>query len=155
MSKYLIEILEDANADVTTLEKHKGNQALRMLFEHAFIPEKKFELPEGAPPFKPDAAPLGMTPTNFTQEMRRLYIFTPARPLPKIRKEALFVQLLETIHPSEAKLLIAIKDQTLHKLYKNINAGVAAEYGFIPKQEKVKTGDRAPKKSQVHSVDGE
>lgn len=147
MSKYLIEILEDANADTKTLEKHKANGALRMLFEHAFIPEKKFELPEGSPPFKPDAAPLGMTPTNFTQEMRRLYIFTPARPLPKIRKEALFVQLLETIHPSEAQLLIAIKDQTLGNLYKNINAEVAAEYGFIPKQEKAEVGDSAPKKS--------
>ena len=147
MSKYLIEILEEANADPKTLQQHKANGALRMLFEHAFIPEKKFELPEGSPPFKPDAAPLGMTPTNFTQEMRRLYIFTPARPLPKIRKEALFVQLLETIHPSEAQLLIAIKDQTLGNLYKNINAEVAAEYGFIPKQEKVEAGDSAPKKS--------
>lgn len=155
MSKYLIEILEEANADPKTLEKHKDNQALRMLFEHAFLPEKKFELPEGAPPFKPDAAPLGMTPTNFTQEMRRLYIFTPARPLPKIRKEALFVQLLETIHPSEAKLLIAIKDQTLNKLYKNITSKVAAQYGFIPEQEKDKVGGRTPKKPQVHSVAGE
>ena len=155
MSKYLIEILQEANADVKTLEKHKGNQALRMLFEHAFIPEKKFELPEGAPPFKPDGAPLCMTPTNFTQEMRRLYIFTPARPLPKLRKEALFVQLLETIHPSEAELLIAVKDQTLHKLYKKINADVAAEYGFIPKQEKIKAGTTSSKKSQVHSIAGE
>lgn len=147
MSKYLIEILEEANANPKTLEQHKANGALRMLFEHAFLPEKKFELPEGSPPFKPDAAPLGMTPTNFTQEMRRLYIFTPARPLPKIRKEALFVQLLETIHPSEAQLLIAIKDQTLTKLYKNINAEVAAEYGFIPKQTEVEAGDPASKKS--------
>lgn len=155
MNKYLIEILQEANADPKTLEKHKANQALRMLFEHAFLPEKKFELPEGAPPFKKDAAPLGMTPTNFTQEMRRLYIFTAARPLPKIRKEALFVQLLETIHPSEAELLIAVKDQTLHKLYKKINADVAAEYGFIPKQEKVKAGTTASKKSQVHSIAGE
>lgn len=147
MSKFIPEILEEVNADTKALEKYKTSAALKLIFEYAFLPEKKFDLPEGEPPFKQDAAPLGMTPTNFVQEIRRFYIFTKEKQLPKVRKEALFIQLLETVHPSEAKVLLAIKDQKLNKLYKNITSELAVEYGFIPKQEKVEPGDRSPKKS--------
>lgn len=147
MAKYIPEILEEVNSDPKSLEKYKGNAALKLLFEHAFLKEKKFDLPEGDPPYKQDAAPIGMTPSNFTQEMRRLYIFTPAKELARVRKEALFIQLLETIHPSEAKVLLAVKDQKLNKLYKNVTSELVAEYGFIPKQEKDQPGDRSPKKS--------
>lgn len=147
MSKFIPEILEEVNADTKALEKYKTSAALKLIFEYAFLPEKKFDLPEGEPPFKQDAAPLGMTPTNFVQEIRRFYIFTKEKQLPKVRKEALFIQLLETVHPSEAKVLLAIKDQKLNKLYKNITSELAVEYGFIPKQEKTDSGDRSPKKS--------
>jgi hypothetical protein len=34
--------------------------------------------------------------------------------------------------------LCAIKEQTLHKLYKNITPDLAATYGFIPQQVPVK-----------------
>ena len=154
MTKFIPEILKEVNEDPKTLEKYKNNAALKMLFEYAFLPEKKFDLPEGDPPYKKDSAPLGMSPANFVMEMRRLYIFTPARPLPKIRKEQLFVQLLEGLHPSEAEILLAVKDQKLNKLYKKINAKLVAEYGFIPKQEKDKDGDDSSKKSQVPAPDG-
>jgi len=144
-TKYITEILEEVNRDIANLTKHRENAALKFLFQHAFIPEQKFVLPEGEPPFKQESAPIGMTPANFTQEMKKLYIFTKARELPKVRREQLFIQLLESIHPSEAKVLIAVKDQTLNKLYKNITADVAADYGFIPRQ--AKNEDSTSKKS--------
>lgn len=134
MAKYIVEILKEVNEDPASLAKYRDNAALRFIFQYAFIPEHKFELPEGDPPFKPDAAPIGMSPANFTQETKKLYVFTKARPLNKVRKEELFIQLLENIHPSEAKLLLAVKDQELNKLYKNVTADLAADYGFIPRQ---------------------
>ena len=146
-TKFIVEILEEVNADTSALEKYKTNAALKYIFEYAFIPEKKFDLPEGDPPFKPDPAPIGMSPANFTQETKKLYVFTKERPLKAVRREQLFIQLLENVHPSEAKLLLAVKDQKLNKLYKNITSELAVEYGFIPKQEKVEPGDRSPKKS--------
>lgn len=148
-TKYITEILEEVNADTSTLKKYETNAALKYIFEHAFLPEKKFDLPEGEPPFKPDAGPLGMSPANFTQETKKLYVFTKERPLNKLRREQLFIQLLENIHPSEAKLLLAVKDQKLNKLYKNVTAKLAAEYGFIPVIEKKKKddGETTPKKS--------
>lgn len=134
-TRYIPEILEEVNKDTSALKNYADNIALKIMFQYAFIPEKKFDLPEGDPPFKPDAAPIGMSPANFVQEIRRWYIFTREKVIPKIRKEQLFIQLLESVHPSEAKLLLAIKDQKLTSLYKNINADVVSQYGFIPAQK--------------------
>jgi hypothetical protein len=144
-TKYIIEILKEVDKDPTALAKYRDNAALRFVFQHAFIPEQKFDLPDGAPPFKPDAGPMGMSPINFTQETKKFYIFTKARPLAKVRREHLFIQLLENIHPSEAELMIAIKDQKLNKLYKKVTAKLAADHGFIPVQ--AKDEDKTPKKS--------
>ena len=130
-TRYLTEILTEINEDPKAIEKYKGNAALRLIFEHAFLPEKKFALPDGEPPYKKDAAPLGMAPANLYQEVRKLYIFCRTD-LKQIRKETLFVQLLENVHPSEAELILAIKDQKLTKKYPKITHKLVAEAGFIP-----------------------
>ena len=122
-------ILEEINKDSTTITKYRDNVGLRFIFQYAFIPEQKFDLPDGDPPFKPDAAPIGMSPANLIMETKKLYIFTKAKELNKVRKEHLFIQLLESVHPSEAKLLLAVKDQKLNKLYKNVTAKLAADNG--------------------------
>ena len=144
--KYLTEILDEANKDVTILEKYRGNAALKFLFMHAFTEEHKFVLPEGDPPYKHDAAPIGMSPANLMQETRKFYVFTKARELSSLRREALFIQLLENIHPTEATLMLAIKDQKLDVIYTNITADVAADYGFIARQVK-QDGEPTSKKS--------
>lgn len=145
MSKFVTEILDEINADPVKIVKYKDNNALRFLFQYAFIPEKRFDLPEGTPPFKHDAAPLGMSPANFAQETRRLYIFTKERQLQKNRRETLFIQLLEALHPEEAKVLIAVKDQKLDEMYPNITIDLVADYGFIPMELK---GSRQPAKKR-------
>jgi hypothetical protein len=148
MHKFIPEILDECNKDVTLLANYKTNAALKFIFEYAFLPEKKFDLPEGDPPFKADAAPIGMSPGNFTQETKKLYIFSKEKDLKSVRREHLFIQLLENIHPSEAKVLLAVKDQKLNKLYKNITAKAVADYGFITLPVKVKQdGESTPKKS--------
>lgn len=130
--KFIPELLQEINENIETIEKYKDNIALRMIFEYAFLPQKKFDLPEGEPPFKKDAAPIGMSPANFIQEIRRFYIFTKERQLQTVRRETLFIQLLESLHPSEAKLLITIKDQKLTDEYPNITPHVLVANGFLP-----------------------
>lgn len=144
-TKYITEILDEVNKDPQALAKYKTNAALKFIFQHAFIPELKFDLPDGAPPFKEDVAPLGMSPANLIMETKKLYVFTKQKQLNKVRKEQLFIQLLENVHPSEAKLLIAVKDQKLNKLYKKVTAELVAEHGFIPTQKK--NEESTPKKS--------
>lgn len=131
MAKFITELLKEINDDPKSIVNYKTNQALRILFHHAFIKEAAFVLPEGDPPYKPDAAPLGMSPANFTQEMRRLYIFCRAD-LTAPKRETLFIGLLESVHPDEAKILLAVKDQKLNKLYPKITAKLVTEAGFIP-----------------------
>jgi hypothetical protein len=103
---------------------------------HAFVPQKKFILPEGEPPYKPSAEPMGMTPTNLFTELRRMYVFL-REDLTPLKRESLFISLLEGVHPEEAKMLIAVKDQELHKLYPKINRKLLEKAGLLtPKAKK-------------------
>jgi hypothetical protein len=136
MTKFVTEILEEINKDPASLEKMKGNGALKYIFEHAFDPEKKFALPEGDPPYKNDAAPQGMSKGNLLMELRKMYVFC-RKDLKAIRRETLFIQLLENIHPDEAKVVLAIKDQNLTKMYPKITHKLVYEAGFnVPAPEK-------------------
>jgi len=136
MSKPITEILADINADYKNAEKYiKQKAALTIIFQHAYMPEKKFILPEGAPPYKPAAEPLGMTPVNLLTELRRFYVFCRAD-LKQLQRESMFVGLLEGLHEDEVKLMLAVKDQTLHKLYPKLNKKWAESVNLIPKTEK-------------------
>ena len=135
MAKYLTEVLEEINSDVKTINEYTNDQALRFIFEYAFDEDKKMDLPEGEPPFKPDAAPLGMAPANLRMETKKFYVYL-RKDLKPIRKEQLFIGLLEAVHPSEAKLLVAIKDQKLNKLYPKITRKLLEGTGFIKPKTK-------------------
>jgi hypothetical protein len=158
MSKYLTEILEEINDDTNAIQKYKDNTALRLLFEYAYDPEKKMVLPEGNPPYKEDAAPLGMSPANLVMEMKKLYVFC-REDLSALRRETLFVQLLEGLHPTEAKLVLAIKDQDLSTLYKNLTHKFAYDHGYVSvepvekaKKERKKYTKRGQKVSQEEGL---
>lgn len=152
MAQYITEVLRDINSNPSllnsTYKKQGDGGPLGILFRHAFIPEGKFLLPEGLPPFKPDAAPMGMSPARFITETRKFYLFCRADLTP-IKRETMFVQLCEAVHPDEAKILIAIKDQNLTSLYPNITHKVVADAGFVPQppqQPVAVVGEQAPKK---------
>ena len=135
MRKYVTQMLDEINAEPDKLALYKEDAALRIILTHAFVPEKKFILPEGEPPFKPAAEPLGMTPTNLFSELRRMYVFCRAD-LKPIKREGLFISFLEGIHPTEAKMMIAVKDQELHKLYPKINRKLLEKHGLLTLKEK-------------------
>lgn len=157
MTKYITEMLQEINKDPAAIAKYKNSAPLKFIFAHAFDPAKKFMLPEGDPPFKRDGAPLGMSPGNLMIETKRLYVFC-RKDLNPIRREVLFVQLLESVHSSEADLLLAVKDQNLEKIYTNITHKFVFENGMIdvapaplstvtePKKEEAKRGRGRPRK---------
>lgn len=136
MRKYVTQMLDEINADPSKIELYKNDAALRIVLTHAFVPEKKFILPEGTPPFKPAAEPMGMTPTNLFNELRRMYVFC-REDLTPLKREGLFISFLEGIHPEEAKMIIAVKDQALDKLYPKINRKLLEKAGLLtPKAKK-------------------
>lgn len=133
MAKRIPDILKEINEDTSLLRStYSGNNALAIIFKHAFMPEFKFKLPETDPPYKEDPAHETMPATNLYTELRRLYIFS-REDLPKIRRETLFIQLLEGVAKDEAKMLLAVKNQELHKLYKKITKKTLQEAGYLPK----------------------
>lgn len=143
MKQYITEILKEINDDPKTIEKHKNEFLLKVLFAHAFLPSHKWLLPEGEPPFKPADQPVGMTDTNLFTECKKMYVFMKPE-LKALKREALFIGLLEGIHPTEAAILIAVKDQKLHKMYPKITHKLVSDAGFIPAPvKKEKAADNA------------
>ena len=88
MRKYVTEMLAEINSDPKSIEKYKDDAALKMIVEYAFDPTKKWILPEGDPPYTPAPEPLGMTPTNMFNEVRRFYVFQRADLTP-LKRESL------------------------------------------------------------------
>lgn len=119
MQKLISEIFEEVNVDPSKLENYKSNAVVKLIFKHAFEESAKFILPDGDPPYRQDAAPTGLSPSNLYMEARRLYVFCRAD-LKPLKRESLFISMLESLDGKEAKLLLAVKDQNLEKLYPNI-----------------------------------
>lgn len=86
---------------------------LGTVIKYALDPNIEFDLPEGAPPYKKND--LTGQETRLYSEVRKLYLFLKGCPknLNKIKREALFIEMLENVDPNDAELLIAMKDKKL------------------------------------------
>ena len=102
---------------------------MRMILKGAFDPKIEWELPEGTPPYIENEAPAGTEHTYLEVEAKRLYNFAIGGndQLNKIRKETLFIQMLEGLHASEAKVLIDVKNKSLNKTYKGLTSDMVKE----------------------------
>jgi len=110
------------------LRKYSG-PALKQVLGYTFDPNIKWLLPEGTPPFKPLPKSADME-SRLMSELRRLYLFVEGdtdaqRNLTTLRREQLFIGLLESIDPDDAKVLIGMKDGKLP--YKSITKKLIAE----------------------------
>ena len=115
-------------AKIEILKKF-DNQSLRMVIKSSFDPKIVWELPEGDVPFKPNDAPAGTEHTRLASEAKKLYHYIKGadNDTPKYKKELMFVQLLEGLHETEAKLIINAKDKKLHQVYKGLSKEVVKE----------------------------
>lgn len=112
-------LLSDINKDIANLKPHLSNVYLKNIFEAAFIPENKFILPEGTPPYKPSPLPSAQVHGAMWSVCKKLNIFWRADLTP-LRRESLFITSLESVSAEEVQVLLAIKEQKLHKLYSGI-----------------------------------
>lgn len=135
MRKYLPQMLQEINDNPTAISNYKTDFLFKVICAHNFLENYKMDLPEGEPPFKPAAEPIGMTPTNLFSDAKRFYVFC-RKDLTPLKRESLFISLLEGIHPDEAKIVIAVKDQKLTKLYPKITHKLVSDAGIIPAQVK-------------------
>ena len=97
--------------------KKRENFATKALLQLNFHPDAKWLLPAGPPPYEPAKA--GDIQSNTLHyEIKKLDYYTDPSPhsldeLPMLRRESMFVGLLERLDPQDATMLIAIKDKKL------------------------------------------
>jgi len=134
MKTLLPQVLEEVERvktrqDKINVLKAYDSQQLRGLLQINFNPNVKMDLPEGTPPFKRDEKiQAGFTETNLYAEFRRLYVWLQADVnVTKLRKEHLFIQLLEGIHYTEADVLCLAKDKKLETKYKTLTEDIIRE----------------------------
>ena len=128
------EVLRKVSNAKTKKEKieilHKHNsQALRSILIWNFDESVISMLPEGDVPYTPNDAPVGTDHTRLEQEYKGLYRFVKggADKLPSLKRESLFVQLLEGLSAEEAELICLVKDKKLSSKYKRITKAVVQE----------------------------
>jgi hypothetical protein len=90
--------------------KQNNNLAVRTFLAGWFDPNVKFLLPEGVPPYRESKFD---EPKALLQEIPRFYLFVEGgNPnLKQIRREQIFIEMLERINADDAKLLISMKDK--------------------------------------------
>ena len=109
--------------------KQFDNQAMRQLLKAAFDPKIKFDLPDGNPPYIKNEAPAGTEHTSLAAEAKKLYHFVVGgnNSINKLKKETMFIQMLEGLHEADAEVLMAIKNKNLNNTYKGLTANLVKE----------------------------
>ena len=127
------EILTKANSGRTKAEKievlrDNNTLALRNVLKGAFDDTIQFKIPEGTPPFK--EASVHQPPSSLKRQSPKFRYFVkdgPGDELPRLKVESMFIKVLESIHPAEAKVVVLMKDKNLESVYKTITKKLVQE----------------------------
>ena len=122
---FLHEILELASKQrakakkIEILQQYE-NDALKTIFIWNFDETVISVLPVGEVPFNKNEVPVGTDHTSLRREYKHLYNFVKGGNdgLSGLRRETMFIQMLEGLHPEEAKILCLVKDKQLQTQFK-------------------------------------
>jgi hypothetical protein len=92
----------------------RDNFTTRALLQLNYHPDVKWVFPPGAPPYTPGQI-ADSTPNSLHFEVKKLDYYMDPSPhdLPLVRRESMFIQLLERLDPIDAKIILAVKDRKL------------------------------------------
>ncbi len=96
--------------------KDNESNPLKELLKYAFHPDIKFALPAGTPPFKTVGHPDEYNPTYLYPNIRKFYLYIDGGhdSLTPLRREQLFIQMLESLSKKEAEVVLQVKDKKLN-----------------------------------------
>ena len=117
----ILELVDEQKTDekkIAILKEYECD-ILKSLFIWNFDDSVISLLPPGTVPYKPNENPLGTDHSSLRREQRSLYNFVKGGndQLSTIRRETIFIQMLEGLHPKEADIIIAVKDGNLEDMY--------------------------------------
>lgn len=126
--------LPDVQSRVDYLHKH-DSVVLQGVLKVMFDEDINLDLPDGDPPYKPATPEQAIDlEERLYSEWKKMYLFFPGNNIARVRREQLFVQYLEGLHPEDAKLILAMKEHRTP--WKPMSAHVArkAYPNLFPKQ---------------------
>lgn len=102
-------------AEKVSLLRQHNSTALRQLLIWNYDESVESMIPEGDVPYTANDAPAGTDHTRLEQEYRGFYRFVKGgdNRLKPLKRESMFIQLLEGLHKSEAEVLCLVKDKKL------------------------------------------
>jgi len=99
---------------VAVLQKYSKIPAFSDVLRATFDDKLQFNLPEGSPPYTPNKPE--STPSTLLKKHMMFSYFVKGfngDSLPAFKRENLFIQLLESVHPEDAKIVLGMKDKDL------------------------------------------
>mgnify|MGYP007061962895 FL=1 len=138
MKLLISEVLQKVSNAKTKVEKVKllqqyNSDTLRMLLIWNFDESIISAVPEGEVPYNVNDAPAGTEHTSLEHESRLFFHFIKGgnENLTKVKRENMFIQLLEGLHKDEAEVVCMVKDKKLGKRYKVTKAAVSEAFPQI------------------------
>ena len=131
------EVLQKVSNAKTKKEKIKllqeyNTNALRMLLIINFDDSVVSMLPPGNVPYTPNGAPEGTEHTILEKEARLLHhFFKGGSNVSQVKRENMFVQMLEGLNAGEAEALVKAKDKQIGKRWKITKATVSEAFPSI------------------------
>tara|TARA_B000000609_G_scaffold156485_1_gene149145 strand:- start:512 stop:964 length:453 start_codon:yes stop_codon:yes gene_type:complete len=129
------EILQAVHSAKTKKEKIKILQdyrspALVSLFVWNFDESIESAVPEGEVPYTPNTSPTVDSQSKLSSQYRTLYNYVKGGNdgLKRTRRESLFIELLESLHPDEAEVVCLVKDKDLKRKYRITHNTVKEAY---------------------------
>jgi len=113
---------QNKKADKIAILKQNETFALRTILQGTYNENVVFSLPVGDPPY--EANRLQSAPSNLLKQAKRLGYFVESSQMNQIKKERMFIQLLEAVHPEDAKIVLQMKNKTP---FKGISSAVVKE----------------------------
>ena len=95
---------------------HEYSKDIKQILNLAYNPKIKWLIPEGIPPFKSSKDDAASTAPRFYSEFKKIDKFLNIGPYPNLapaRREKIFIEMLEYLHPDDAVLICNIKDGKL------------------------------------------
>ena len=117
---------------VSVLKEYR-DESLTAILIWNFDDRVQSAIPEGQVPYEPNDVPVGTDHTSLRREWKTLYHFIKGGNdgLNNLRRESMFIQLLEGLHPKEAEIICLVKDKKLTDVYKLTQAHVAEAFPDI------------------------
>jgi len=118
----ILDLVEEqkTKAKKISILKEYRNDALTAILIWNFDSSVKSAVPDGQVPYQENEVPIGTDHTSLRREWKNLYHFIKGGndKLSALRRESMFIQMLEGLHPEEAKIICLVKDKNLTEKYK-------------------------------------